>query len=742
MTLDQHWSRFGWLTAALLVSGGTASPVVGGSLFNDATFAAGLAWNQITWGAQAVDMDRDGDLDLFSGHHFSSAYVHTNLGNGTFTVWGLPQIVTFGADRHGVFWGHLDDDEWLDVCCQHGGEGGCGCDSDPSELWRGTGPGFFSPVTIGGAFADSAGRGRSVSAADIDGDGDLDLHVGKAPLAASPNSLYRNDGNLSFVDVAPAWGVAEVLGTVGSIFGDIDNDGDPDLLVGGEEFDRPTKLFRNDGSQFRDVTASYLPGIPVIAGADFGDYDGDEDLDLIVCEGSDAVYDVARISGNKVIIFANHRFGDNGDDAFTCSTSGGNPTAYFRQNGEVHNDLVFLGPNAVNPASGAGVVTLTDAYVGAPSYTPGVSKGIYCWRTSPGGPWEVRVTSPPGTYGNYTAEINSIGAPSNLSWSMLEQPALSPGRPRLYRNQGGTFFEVTAAAGLTASQNPRQVTFVDVDNDGDLDIHLVNKGSLEIGNEIDRLWIQSNGAFTADDDEVPGVSAHLSDGGAWGDFDRDGDLDLFLQEGAGPLYFSLSAPSIYYRNDGAPGSSLVMRLLGGAGATSAGAKATAYVGSLVVHRRVRADSWRSFQHSEDLHFGLGGAVAVDSLVVEWPSGNREKFVGLPAGGWFEIREGGATDAPPRLETGQVTEIGRVAPQPGRATQSFSLVLPRGGPMQIDVFDLQGRRIRQLFAGTLSPGTHRMDWDGRDQSNRIAPAGVYWIRGAGVVGFERKAVRLR
>jgi hypothetical protein len=86
-----------------------------------------------------------------------------------------------------------------------------------------------------------------------------------------------------------------------------------------------------------------------------------------------------------------------------------------------------------------------------------------------------------------------------------------------------------------------------------LDLHLVNKGTIQTGNEADRLWRNDGSVFVAVDGEVPGVPDHMSDGGVWADFDQDGDLDLFLQEGTGPAFTSLGAPSLYYRNDGATG---------------------------------------------------------------------------------------------------------------------------------------------------------------------------------------------
>ncbi len=738
---------------ARLAAGARLAPIAGAALlgyaargeaaphFVDATSSSGLDWTQLTWGAQAVDVDRDGDPDLFSGHHFSSAYLHTNDGTGVFTVWGLPQFINTPGDRHGMLFADLNGDGFPEAYSTHGGEGGCAlCPSDPSELWRGLGGGLFALVPGAGGLADSLGRGRSISAADVDGDGDLDLHVTKAPQVLSPNSLFRNDGGLSFVDVAGEWGLNEVLGSVGSIFGDLDDDGDPDLLVGGEEFSRPTRYFRNEGGHFVDATAATFGSLPVVAGADFGDFDGDLDLDLVICEGSDAVHDAWRAEGNELLVFGNHRFADDGVDAFTFRTSAPNPWAHFRHNGIVDNATIFLGPSGIHPTGGT--VTLSDAFAGAPAFTPGSDLGLYCWRESPGGAWQIRISAPPGTYGNFSGLILDQAPITDIGDAQLERPALSPGRTLVYRNDGGAFANVTASLGITASTNPRSVAWVDIDDDGDLDLHLVNKGTVEMGNELDRIWRNDGAAFALLAGEAQGNTEHMGDGGTWADFDRDGDVDLFLQEGAGPHFLSLGAPARYYRNDGADGHWLRATLTAAAGATAVGAKVTAYAGGLAVQRRVQANSWRAFQLPEELHFGLGAFATADSVVVEWPSGSVDRYLDFAADRGVSFEENASPVGVLPEAPADRSFVGEVYPQPGRAVQRLRLVAPRSGPGRIGVYDVAGRRVRSLAGGEMAAGELELAWDGRDENGRPVPAGIYFWRGAGVLEFERRSVRIR
>jgi hypothetical protein len=529
------------------------------------------------------------------------------------------------------------------------------------------------------------------------------------------------------------------VGTVGSLFADVDDDGDPDLLVGGEEFSRPTVLWRNDGGLFVDATFEMFGQLPILAGADFGDFDGDRDLDLIACQGSDGIYDAWQAPGNTMWFFANHRYNDDGVDAWTFRTPNGNPTAQFRRNGYAVNQFIFLGPLGIHPTGTT--VLLTDAYVGAPSFVPGVDVGVFVWREEPGGKWEIRVSAPPGTYGNFTGQLSSPGPFTEIVAAQLEQPPLSSGEIHLYRNDGGVFTDVAELYGFTPSVNPRQVQWVDFDNDGDLDVHLVNKGTIEIGNETDRLWRNDGAAFLAVEGEVPGIPDHLSDGGVWGDFDQDGDLDLYLQEGTGPAFTSWGAPSLYYRNDGDLGHWLRVDLANPSpGQTFVGSRVTAYAGDLIVHRRARADSWRGFQGPAELHFGLGEHTVVDSLVIEWPNRGvwRESNVAVDQ----LLHIGGELDptGSPSLESRH--RIGDVYPQPSRGVQFLDVDCARDGMLHVRVFDVRGSLVREIHRGEVPAGGRRLEWDGRDSEGRLTAPGIYFWRGEGVLRFERRSVRTR
>ena len=101
--------------AAALIAAQLVSSPAAHAIFTDQTTAAGLYGIQPSWGAQAVDMDRDGDVDLLKAHHYFTAYLFTNDGSGSFIINGIPQLITGLGDRHGYLWADLNGDQLIDV---------------------------------------------------------------------------------------------------------------------------------------------------------------------------------------------------------------------------------------------------------------------------------------------------------------------------------------------------------------------------------------------------------------------------------------------------------------------------------------------------------------------------------------------------------------------------------------------------------------------------------------------------
>jgi hypothetical protein len=254
----------------------------GGKHFTDVAKALGVdamgETRQVSW----VDVDNDGDLDLFvafrdapnmlfrhDGDHFVSVGKEMGLDDPRRTV--------------GAVWFDFDEDGDLDVFVANQ-------NGDANGLFRNDGARFTDVAHALGM--DAAGRrdtagSNGPSVADFDVDGDLDLFV----ASYGPNFLYRNDGHGRFTDVAAEMGVAGGDKATPSRWGDYDNDGRPDLYVS-SYVDRAINehdfLYHNDGGRFTDV----LPGLKLPHGATHGvqwvDFDGDGDLDLALANNNPA----------------------------------------------------------------------------------------------------------------------------------------------------------------------------------------------------------------------------------------------------------------------------------------------------------------------------------------------------------------------------------------------------------------------------------------------------------------------
>lgn len=232
--------------------------------------AIGVCW---------IDYDNDGDLDLFVVASLGGGHeLYRNLGNGRFerTAKGLDLL----APTRGMVgvWGDVNRDGLLDVFISNGG----GAGQDAPGLFMGTGIASapFQQVTQG-SVTTVRSYGAAAAWADFDEDGWLDLMSVSA--VSGPNPFYRNSGDGSLVLLSP--GPIESAGGpkagAGAAWGDFDNDGDLDLLLTSGYGD--DALYRNNG----DGSFSLVPGEPGVSvgstvGVVWADFDNDGWLDLVL----------------------------------------------------------------------------------------------------------------------------------------------------------------------------------------------------------------------------------------------------------------------------------------------------------------------------------------------------------------------------------------------------------------------------------------------------------------------------
>jgi gliding motility-associated-like protein len=350
-------------------------------------------------------------------------------------------------------------------------------DGDLDVIVVGYDPDFNTQATIyrneNGAFTDiGAGiTGVFFSAAewgDYDNDGDLDLVVAglNATGTARLTTIYRNNGDNTFTDIGAG---LQGVDFPALDWGDFDNDGDLDLIVTGRFSFGPTLVssivYQNNAGIFTDISAG-LQGL-YNGSADWGDYDGDGDLDLLLT-GFD------ELSGRYALIYNN----DNG--------------------------------------------TFSDHGAGL----PGIGYGDAEW----------------GDYDNDgDLDILLLGDGSSITFTSI------------FNNDGGVFTDIGAGLPTTSEGSAK---WGDFDGDGFLDL-LITGTDFSTSTEITNIY-KNNGGTSFSDIDARLQTVYFAGLAEFIDYDGDGDLDLFAagESSSTPsgtsavLYENTTFPIFYSQNSG------------------------------------------------------------------------------------------------------------------------------------------------------------------------------------------------
>jgi enediyne biosynthesis protein E4 len=520
-------------------SAGLQAPVIYGGVENKKYILEAVGC-----GCAFIDYDNDGWMDIFllSGTRLTgdppgaTNRLYQNNRDGTFTD------VTEKAGLKDVGWasgvsiGDYNNDGFEDIFCAYFGQ---------NRLYRNNGDGTFTDVTkAAGLWNDQPRWGAGCSFLDYDRDGHLDLFVsnyvrfsfehapvpgenvncnwkgvpvecGPRGLPTGKHSLYRNNGDGTFTDVSQKAGIANATGSYGMtvVAADLDEDGWTDIFVACDS--TPSFLFMNnhDGT-FREEG--------VVRGVALSD-DGMEQAGMGVGVGD---YDL----DGHLDLFKTHF----AEDA----------------NGLYHND----GKGNFDDVTRSSRLAVDTRYI--------------CW-------------------GAGIVDLDNDGYPD------------------LFMVTGNVYPEVERKLPQYANKTPRAVFR-----------NLGNRTFEELGEQAG-----------------PGVTeAHCSRGCAFGDFDNDGDLDI--------LVVNLNEPPSLLRNDISQKQNWVKVKLEGvkSNRSAIGARVLVHYGGKVQAQAVLSQS--SFYSASDsrLHFGLGGTSTVD-IEIYWPNGLHEHYRNLAANRLITFREG-------------------------------------------------------------------------------------------------------
>lgn len=476
----------------------------------------------------------------------------------------------------------------------------------------------FDRLTTGSAVTTPSAS-RSANWIDYDNDGALDLFVSNGPSAGQNNFLYHNTGDPAYT-LNPVTGSPIVLDNAksdGSSWADFDNNGTLDAFVV-NWYNQNNMFFMGDGA---GGFTRALAGIIVNDGGysetcTWGDYDNDGYVDLYVTNSG-------YIGGGA---WPNYLYHNNGDSTFTKISSGDIVTDAFYSrgcswidyDGDGDLDMFVANENGDNNCLYTNMLVETS--------TPGFQKVTTGSIVNDGGDsWS-------GSWGDY----DNDGDPDLFVANFSNQNDF------LYQNNGdGTFTRILTGVVVNDSGWSASSAWGDIDNDGDLDLIVTSAyGPTQLKNSLYRnALIETgnpgfekilSGAITNDPGWAYGV--------ALGDMDRDGDLDVFMSK----TYGENEANALYVNGSGASNHWLSIRCTGDQSNRSAiGTRlhAKAVIGG-IPRWQMREISGQSGYCGQSLesHFGFGDATVVDSLLIEWPSGNTDVFTAVATDRLLTIRE--------------------------------------------------------------------------------------------------------
>ncbi|MEP5634395.1 MAG: CRTAC1 family protein [Maribacter dokdonensis] len=428
---------------------------------------------------------------------------------------------------------------------------------------------------------------QGVVSADINKDGFRDLFIttitttdGKNVIPRAKNLLFLNNGNATFTDVTKAYGLEEFNSfSTGPSFGDIDADGYPDLFVGNyfQEFTgklgilkdativsanqtaRSYLLKNNEGKSFKNVYDDYGLGHKGFGfGGVFTDFDNDQDQDLLVNQdfGYKAVPNF--LYQNE---YPNDRFED------------------VSQQTEMDLKINAMGA-AVGDYNGDGWI---DYYV------------------------------------------------TNIKFNMLMEN----------QGNGNPFVDKAKELGTYNLAISWGANFADFDHDEDLDLFVSNGDLNPNCTPMGNFYFENNAnTYTEKGRELAINDYGIGRGSVIFDMDNDGDMDLLVVNQKPILNYPIASTTRLFRNDTARGNWLKIALKGvQAESNGIGSRVTVIANGKKFIREIDGGgSSHISQNSVIAHVGLGTTTKIDSVIVNWSGGNTQIITNIKANQLLEIVE--------------------------------------------------------------------------------------------------------
>jgi hypothetical protein len=528
----------------------------------------GLSHGDAVWG----DYDNDGDLDVLlvgkKDPNIAFAMLYKNNGNNTFS---LETDISLTAVTNGsAAFGDFDNDGFLDIFIH----GLVNSTSNISKIYKNNGNGNFIELTgtgIGG-FSNC-----SFSWGDYDNDGDLDIAI----CGGGQTKVYKNDGNNTFIEQTSI--VIDGVTSGAIAWGDYDNDGKLDILITGQysASTNISKLYKNNGNNTFTFQSSVLLDGVKYSSVGWADYDNDGDLDILLSGTKAQNNHISKIyknngtlsnyapvapngmmfntTGNKIQINWNRgndfttpsqaltyniRVGSspNGFDIKSAQSNSNTGFHLIAQKGVIQDTFSFIKP----PIH---IMDTSYLFFSVQAIDHGFASSLFSATDSVFNTFTIDAGDPdtilPGDSVSLFAAHNS-SSPVTYSWSpayLFNDPTIQA--PKAFIKEATKFF-VTVTKGTlvctdsviiyanhytnvsgysTANLKDNASAWGDYDNDGDLDLFICGGDAWNSGKS--KLF-KNNGYNSFTEQTSNSFTGVVSGSVAWGDYDNDGDLDLLL----------------------------------------------------------------------------------------------------------------------------------------------------------------------------------------------------------------------
>lgn len=453
---------------------------------------------------------------------------------------------------------------------------------------------------IGYQAVQSSAFGNGAMFADLNNDGSPDLIVAGG---ASGIGVYENDGTGHFIDRTPGLGVAAFSAPAGLSGADFNADGRIDIYV--SIWNQPNMLLLNNGDwTFTDVAPVAGVDDPGDStGCAWGDYDGDGYPDLYISNrtGSTGLTSVERDRlmrnrGDGTFEDVSAQFGVGNDDALTFQA------VWFDMDADDDLDLYMS----------------TDY-----SNCNNIGYRNRLWRNDGGE--LIEISSGSGAdicIDSMGVAIGDFNADGHADLYCTNTPG---GNSLLLGDGSGVFTEAAIEAGVPVNGSCWGANFVDLTNDGNLELYVVDQVF------PDRIFSGASGWPCADIGPALGMNVvfpHQSFCVAFADIDGDGDLDIahssIRSGGQSPI-------RLFVNNEGSQRNWARIRVIGeGADTQGIGARLVLTTPDGVQRRQVHAGASYMSQDEFVVHFGLDACSQADALVVSWVGGTQRSFTNIPA----------------------------------------------------------------------------------------------------------------